>query len=179
MCSCGNIYGRASAVIFLINVLYRIADMPFLIDFNWRIFFGSHDINYTFSHFSSTQKPRGTNCFCRRLDKIYSEMPDNYHLHFVRRPRIVFSVIPWIYSHVYIGSLRCTSFLFSHSRHEAVYFVLYLVSELWILCLFVINLMSGEVFGFTRPWHHRLRGLLQTSHLISCLWGSGDWALGK
>ena len=34
MCSCGNIYGHASAVIFLLIVLYRIADMSFLIEFS-------------------------------------------------------------------------------------------------------------------------------------------------
>ena len=34
MCSCGNTYGHASAVIFLLIVLYRIADMSFLIEFS-------------------------------------------------------------------------------------------------------------------------------------------------
>ena len=34
MCSCGNIYGHASAVLFLLVVLYRIADMSFLIEFS-------------------------------------------------------------------------------------------------------------------------------------------------
>ena len=104
MCSCGNIYGHASPVIFLIIVLYRIADMSFLIEFSLE--------------FVSVVKVF-TPVVIRVVDRDKMK-----YLTIIICSLFVdhgsFLVLFLEYIPMCIGSLQCTSFLFSQSARGSL-----------------------------------------------------------